>query len=211
MVSPISSEEGTQQIAAILNQSELLFSSWWWEGTERCRKMVEALGLSARSWAATWHNEWQKNNVPTFDWEFSFMSFFHVMSESWCQSELLYKTLTVNIFAFLWLLTCCSGAALNEMPWSEAQQCTCWQGFDSALFKTVENNCGYHLFESESEEEEEEVPEMKEEEEPPKKKSAFQVTARVTPETNPTANKWQRLHLVFINCIIVVFLERKKN
>lgn len=40
---------------------------------------------------------------------------------------------------------------------------------------TVENNCGYHLFESDSEEEEEEVTEMKEEEEPPKKKSAFQV------------------------------------
>ncbi|XP_030590436.1 piezo-type mechanosensitive ion channel component 2 [Archocentrus centrarchus] len=39
----------------------------------------------------------------------------------------------------------------------------------------VENNCGYHLFESDSEEEEEEVPEKKEEEEPPKKKSAFQL------------------------------------
>ncbi|KAI3357269.1 hypothetical protein L3Q82_015721 [Scortum barcoo] len=39
----------------------------------------------------------------------------------------------------------------------------------------VENNCGYHLFESDSEEEEEEVPENKEEEEPPKKKSAFQL------------------------------------
>lgn len=40
---------------------------------------------------------------------------------------------------------------------------------------TVENNCGYHLFESGSEEEEEEVVERKEEKEPPKKKSAFQV------------------------------------
>ncbi|CAJ1085575.1 piezo-type mechanosensitive ion channel component 2 [Xyrichtys novacula] len=39
----------------------------------------------------------------------------------------------------------------------------------------VENNCGYHLFESDSEEEEEEAPEKKEEEEPPKKKSAFQL------------------------------------
>ncbi|CAG6021218.1 unnamed protein product [Menidia menidia] len=39
----------------------------------------------------------------------------------------------------------------------------------------VENNCGYHLFESESEEEEEKVTEKKEEEEPPKKKSAFQL------------------------------------
>lgn len=47
-----------------------------------------------------------------------------------------------------------------------------------ALFYTVENNCGYHLFESDSEEEEEEVVEKKEEEEPPKKKTAFQVRAR---------------------------------
>ncbi|XP_031142000.1 piezo-type mechanosensitive ion channel component 2 [Sander lucioperca] len=39
----------------------------------------------------------------------------------------------------------------------------------------VENNCGYHLFESDSEEEEEEVTEKKEEEPPPKKKSAFQL------------------------------------
>ncbi|XP_014195171.2 piezo-type mechanosensitive ion channel component 2 [Haplochromis burtoni] len=39
----------------------------------------------------------------------------------------------------------------------------------------VENNCGYHLFESDSEEEEEEVPEKTEEEQPPKKKSAFQL------------------------------------
>nr|XP_061802951.1 piezo-type mechanosensitive ion channel component 2-like [Nerophis lumbriciformis] len=38
----------------------------------------------------------------------------------------------------------------------------------------VENNCGYHLFESDSEEEEDEDPEKKEEE-PPKKKSAFQL------------------------------------
>ncbi|CAB1329419.1 unnamed protein product [Coregonus sp. 'balchen'] len=38
----------------------------------------------------------------------------------------------------------------------------------------VENNCGYHLFESDSEEEEEEVQENKQEEAPPKKKSAFQ-------------------------------------
>ncbi|KAM4570603.1 piezo-type mechanosensitive ion channel component 2 [Fundulus diaphanus] len=38
----------------------------------------------------------------------------------------------------------------------------------------VENNCGYHLFESDSEEEEEEVADTKEEEEPPKKKSALQ-------------------------------------
>ncbi|KAM6930104.1 piezo-type mechanosensitive ion channel component 2 [Lycodopsis pacificus] len=39
----------------------------------------------------------------------------------------------------------------------------------------VENNCGYNLFESDSEEEEEEVAEKKEEEPPPKKKSAFQL------------------------------------
>lgn len=45
---------------------------------------------------------------------------------------------------------------------------------DTVLYHTVENNCGYHLFESDSEEEEEEDPEKKEEE-PPKKKSAFQV------------------------------------
>ncbi|MEQ2218303.1 hypothetical protein XENOCAPTIV_001185, partial [Xenoophorus captivus] len=38
----------------------------------------------------------------------------------------------------------------------------------------VENNCGYHLFESDSEEEEEEATQIKEEEEPPKKKSALQ-------------------------------------
>lgn len=41
----------------------------------------------------------------------------------------------------------------------------------------MENNCGYHLFESDSGEEEEEVTEKKEEEEQPKKKSAFQVRA----------------------------------
>ena len=47
----------------------------------------------------------------------------------------------------------------------------------------MENNCGYHLFESDSEEEEEEVVEKKEEEPPPpKKKSAFQVRDRKTPE-----------------------------
>ncbi|XP_038863404.1 piezo-type mechanosensitive ion channel component 2-like [Salvelinus namaycush] len=39
----------------------------------------------------------------------------------------------------------------------------------------VENNCGYHLFESDSEEEEEEVQEKEEEEAPLKKKSAFQI------------------------------------
>ncbi|XP_072304739.1 piezo-type mechanosensitive ion channel component 2 [Eucyclogobius newberryi] len=39
----------------------------------------------------------------------------------------------------------------------------------------VENNCGYHLFESDSEEEEEEGTEKKEEEQPSKKKSAFQL------------------------------------
>ncbi|XP_036842837.1 piezo-type mechanosensitive ion channel component 2 [Oncorhynchus mykiss] len=39
----------------------------------------------------------------------------------------------------------------------------------------VENNCGYHLFESDSEEEEEEVQEKKEEEATLKKKSSFQI------------------------------------
>uniref|UniRef100_A0A665UH78 Uncharacterized protein n=1 Tax=Echeneis naucrates TaxID=173247 RepID=A0A665UH78_ECHNA len=50
------------------------------------------------------------------------------------------------------------------------------------LCLTVENNCGYHLFESDSEEEEEEVAEKKEEEQPPKKKTAFQARARKTAE-----------------------------
>lgn len=59
--------------------------------------------------------------------------------------------------------------------------CICC-GFDTALFYAVENNCGYHLFESDSEEEEDDVAEKKEEEEPTKKKSAFQVRARKAPE-----------------------------
>lgn len=54
----------------------------------------------------------------------------------------------------------------------------------NALFYTVENNCGYHLFESDSEEEEEDVTEKKEEEEPPKKKSAFQVRANKPTDEN---------------------------
>ena len=41
----------------------------------------------------------------------------------------------------------------------------------------MENNCGYHLFESDSEEEEEDLTEKNEEKPPPKKKSAFQVRA----------------------------------
>lgn len=47
--------------------------------------------------------------------------------------------------------------------------------FYTSVFPPVENNCGYHLFESDSEEEEEEVQEKKEEETLTKKKSAFQV------------------------------------
>uniref|UniRef100_A0A8C7UGW1 Piezo-type mechanosensitive ion channel component n=1 Tax=Oncorhynchus mykiss TaxID=8022 RepID=A0A8C7UGW1_ONCMY len=47
--------------------------------------------------------------------------------------------------------------------------------FHTSVFPPVENNCGYHLFESDSEEEEEEVQEKKEEETLTKKKSAFQV------------------------------------
>lgn len=43
-------------------------------------------------------------------------------------------------------------------------------------FYEVENNCGYHLFESDHEEEEEEATEKKEEE-PTKKKSAFHVSS----------------------------------
>lgn len=49
--------------------------------------------------------------------------------------------------------------------------------FYTSVFPPVENNCGYHLFESDSEEEEEEVQEKKEEEAPLKKKSAFQARA----------------------------------
>ncbi|XP_067447829.1 piezo-type mechanosensitive ion channel component 2 [Thunnus thynnus] len=53
----------------------------------------------------------------------------------------------------------------------------------------VENNCGYHLFESDSEEEEEEVTEKKEEEEPPKKKSAFQLAYNAWSTSSKTALK----------------------
>lgn len=55
-----------------------------------------------------------------------------------------------------------------------------WGGVLMPLFCfiAVENNCGYHLFESDSEDEEEEVTEKKEVEEPAKKKSAFQVGGR---------------------------------
>ena len=55
----------------------------------------------------------------------------------------------------------------------------------------VENNCGYHLFESDSEEDEEEEQDTKQEEEKaaPKKKTAFQV--RVTPHPQG----WASTHL----------------
>ncbi|XP_060912625.1 piezo-type mechanosensitive ion channel component 2 [Labrus mixtus] len=53
----------------------------------------------------------------------------------------------------------------------------------------VENNCGYHLFESDSEEEEEESPEKKEEEQPPKKKSAFQLAYEAWVTSSKTALK----------------------
>nr|XP_029133923.1 piezo-type mechanosensitive ion channel component 2-like [Labrus bergylta] len=53
----------------------------------------------------------------------------------------------------------------------------------------VENNCGYHLFESDSEEEEEESPEKKEEEQPPKKKSAFQLAYEAWATSSKTALK----------------------
>ena len=78
-----------------------------------------------------------------------------------------------------------TAAALDQVPVHSALWC-----FDTALFNAVENNCGYHLFESDTEEEEEEVVENKEEEEAPKKKSAFQVRARKTPETR-TTYKWK--------------------
>ncbi|XP_040009105.1 piezo-type mechanosensitive ion channel component 2 [Xiphias gladius] len=51
----------------------------------------------------------------------------------------------------------------------------------------VENNCGYHLFESDSGEEEEEVTEKKEEEEQPKKKSAFQLAYEAWITSSKTA------------------------
>lgn len=52
------------------------------------------------------------------------------------------------------------------------------------LFCEVENNCGYHLFESDSEEEEEEATEKKEEGEPTRKKSAFYVSSMGKSQTN---------------------------
>lgn len=61
--------------------------------------------------------------------------------------------------------------AENFTKWTcmDAHSCTC------VPFYEVENNCGYHLFESDHEEEEEEATEKKEEDEPTKKKSAFHV------------------------------------
>ncbi|XP_075882351.1 piezo-type mechanosensitive ion channel component 2 [Nelusetta ayraudi] len=53
----------------------------------------------------------------------------------------------------------------------------------------VENNCGYHLFESDSEEEDEEVTEKKEVEEPPKKKTAFQLAYNAWVTSSKTALK----------------------
>lgn len=62
---------------------------------------------------------------------------------------------------------------------SLAENFTKWTCMDAhlctpVLFHEVENNCGYHLFESDHEEEEEEATEKKEDE-PTKKKSAFHV------------------------------------
>ncbi|XP_034027616.1 piezo-type mechanosensitive ion channel component 2 [Thalassophryne amazonica] len=53
----------------------------------------------------------------------------------------------------------------------------------------VENNCGYHLFESDNEEEEEEDPDNPEDEEPPKKKSAFQLAYNAWTTSSKTALK----------------------
>ncbi|KAG7219856.1 hypothetical protein INR49_018813, partial [Caranx melampygus] len=52
----------------------------------------------------------------------------------------------------------------------------------------VENNCGYHLFESDSEEDEE-AQEKKEEKEPPRKKSAFQLAYEAWVTSSKTALK----------------------
>ncbi|CAB1336250.1 unnamed protein product, partial [Coregonus sp. 'balchen'] len=61
----------------------------------------------------------------------------------------------------------------SEIEKSENDQEKWWKPWVSR--PGVGNDCGYHLFESDSEEEEEEVQEKKEEEAPPKKKSAFQL------------------------------------
>ncbi|XP_053280799.1 piezo-type mechanosensitive ion channel component 2 [Pleuronectes platessa] len=53
----------------------------------------------------------------------------------------------------------------------------------------VENNCGYHLFESDTEEEEDEEVVEKEEEEAPKKKSAFQLAYDAWVTSSKTALK----------------------
>uniref|UniRef100_H3D382 Uncharacterized protein n=1 Tax=Tetraodon nigroviridis TaxID=99883 RepID=H3D382_TETNG len=56
----------------------------------------------------------------------------------------------------------------------------------------VENNCGYHLFESDHEEEEEEATEKKEEDEPTKKKSAFHLAYNAWVTSSKKALKDQR-------------------
>lgn len=80
------------------------------------------------------------------------------------------------------------GEKLNELNWKQCpglpERCSLWLSSRHSeiiwtLFHAVENNCGYHLFESDSDEDEEEAAEKKEEE-PPKKKSAFQVNDRDT-------------------------------
>lgn len=68
---------------------------------------------------------------------------------------------------------------VNSAQFSQSDALCGSHHFDSALFHAVENNCGYHLFESDSDEDEEEATEKKEEE-PPKKKSAFQVNEKDT-------------------------------
>lgn len=70
-------------------------------------------------------------------------------------------------------------ATLRGHAWTRRSEGR-WGGVLTPLlcFITVENNCGYHLFESDSEDEEEEVTEKKDAEEPTKKKSAFQVGER---------------------------------
>uniref|UniRef100_A0A672G1W0 Uncharacterized protein n=1 Tax=Salarias fasciatus TaxID=181472 RepID=A0A672G1W0_SALFA len=66
----------------------------------------------------------------------------------------------------------------------------------------VENNCGYHLFESDSEEEEEEAPEKSEEEKPPPKKSAFQVTRKreKVKHLAVAMNHWHSREMLHIYC-----------
>lgn len=68
-------------------------------------------------------------------------------------------------------------------------------------FYEVENNCGYHLFESDHEEEEEEATEKKEEE-PTKKKSAFHVSS--TKESSQWVHSLMAFDLIHLLSLTLV-------